>query len=444
MDVEDKVRNVSAGLAKLAEHYDLILGTGRRSKESAKLGAFLLKSLGDSIEAKAIASHAMAINGYALKHKGEVSGLVRSQGIDKAFFGVARRVFEEQEAVEVVKTVLAILAEMKASILAQRAAIDDLTHVEKEEFIHLADWGLKHSIGRKEKVHLTDFAHKLERQIHWVHGNDKHNDMLFRRLVEQEQDLATRHVHLYIISLIKLRHCYENLAKVFDKQITKISEEEKVVKGMLKEHFREERFQKDVVRALHSAQSIKELVSAEGTDMMDLLHELKEVEHRIPKIERHKAANRGPFLTMEGHQVQVEGVEDKHPHRIQLNALFDLKDSSTLLLGSDEVCHILLHHCGPVHARIARKDGKFYLFNEGNSPGTFVIRKKQPICIVQDKDDQHQLITRMNMPGEDYADIVRKEKMIFSINPQDSDGFLLQEMDLIVIPPGYKFRYTEK
>jgi hypothetical protein len=146
---------------------------------------------------------------------------------------------------------------------------------------------------------------------------------------------------------------------------------------------------------------------------------------------------------MEGHPVQINHLKDKQPGEIRLDDVFDLYETDTLIFGSDEnLCHVLLHHAAPLQARLVRKNGRFFVFNERGSPGTFIIRKKQPICIVQDKKDQKVLLNMMSMPDKlDYSDIIRRKKLTFRLLPPEKFSFPLEDKDLIVIPPGYKFRF---
>ncbi|MFC1723314.1 hypothetical protein ACFL0V_04195, partial [Nanoarchaeota archaeon] len=229
MKVQDKVRNLSADLSKLAEFYDLVLNL----KKKKNLENFLLKQFPTSPNT---VKHAMRINLYCKKHKKDVRSAIKKSKphLDEAFFYIAEKVFEHDESKEAIKSVQAILTELEQTVNRQRIIINDLTHVEKDEFSHLADWGLKHSIGGKKRVHITDFVHKLEKKIDWKHDNDAHNTLRYRQLVEDEPDHATRTIHLYIISLVKLKHQYEYLETVFNTQLRQVKEQEKLMKRLEK------------------------------------------------------------------------------------------------------------------------------------------------------------------------------------------------------------------
>ncbi len=443
MKVEERVRNLSADLGKLAEYYDVILGISKRKPKN--LEKFLASKLPPTPTSQTTVLHAVKVNEYCRKHKSMIKKLVKGNKPDKAFFSVARTVFETLESQDAVKTLLAIFAELKASIKFQFDTIRDLTFVEKEEFSHLKEWGLSHDIGRKQKVHVTDFAHKLERRISWKHGNDRHNEKRLEVLVSKEPDLVRRSVHLYIISLIKLKHMYESLELLFKQQLKDIAVQESLVKKASAEHFGSVPFSKNIEQGLAVAKRMGSDLKKEGRVLSSLLEELKEVKYRLSEITVLKEKQQGPFLYVLSDPVQINYLPEKHPHKVRLKELFGTDETVAVLLGGDHnLCHLVLSHASPVTARLVQKGDRYYLFNEKGSDGTFIIRGKLVFALVQDKDDRKILATKMSMPDkkEFYDDLIRKKKLEFKVLSPSRLKFPLQDEDLIVIPPGYVFRYS--
>jgi len=415
MKVSDKIRISYANLLRLTDHFEYILGL-KKVKDLKKL-----LSYADSTTLV----HAFAIHDYATKHKSAIKKLVKSKGLEDAFFEVAKDVIGRRESLDNILDAESILQEVQTTIQRQRIILKDITYVEKDEFKHLQDWGLEHST-KKDRIHISEFVHKLQKKIHWTDRKNL-NDLKYLAIVENEPDHLLRDVHLYIIYLINLKKQYMRLCSIFDEQEKSLKSKQKSLKSLKKEPFATPLFFRHAREALEKSKNFNSQILEESKDLQILVRTLKEMKLHIPNIERHKVKS-PPFLKVIGHPVQLENHPETHPSLISIPQLCNHFGSKSLLFGA--VGHVLLHHTTDMHFSVTAST----IRNYPGSPGTFVIRKDKVFAVVEDKNDKVLLEKRMAMSPEDYLHM--NKKLSFKMK-----SLKLEDGDEILVPPGYHFRF---
>ncbi len=348
------------------------------------------------------------------------------------------------------KEIRARLGDIGDIISRQKKVLKDLTHIDREDLAHLKH--VKVSVGGKsQKLHVSQFIKDLEHVTGSVDSSHEREEKL--KEIRDDPDAVRRCVKFIAFTFVYLHIQFGKLHDNFMSQTRALRKIKDYIDKL--EHGEGRAFRPD-----RMVQKTANILARIEREVVDEAHELDIIlEHsdrlmvytrQLEQVEAEKRVQKGPFLSVAGHNVGVVVDLDSRDarsfgrgERIPLGSLPEEVRAG----GDAHKCLIVMgHDSDDVHAIFERHGSGIFLKPAQGNRGTFVIRPGKGLLIlcdgVNDKKRVKALLDKMSEDYDDRYDAVKKhlkpgqkkEKDVYITGP-----LKLKHDDRIILAFGYEF-----